>query len=269
MADQSDVANALVALTTAALYPDGPGSPSVPGPDCKIYRGWPNSAALDADLAAGRINVTIFPVAEPGRNTTRYIQQWQGTSVQSPLYASVAGTTVTLSGTVNQGLMVGVIVNGRSYVYCTTATDTPEIIAANLGADIRTDCLVNTSGSELTFPGASSVIARVVAEAAAIQEVRRQEQEFRVTVWCPDPVSRDASAAAIDLSLAGCSFIALQDGTQARVRYLGSLVLDQSQDALLYRRDLLYGVEYPTTLTALLPTMLFGNLTLNAQTLTA
>ena len=61
MADQSDVEIALVNVVAAALYPDGTDKFSVPGPDCRIYRGWPNSAALDADLAAGKINVTVFP----------------------------------------------------------------------------------------------------------------------------------------------------------------------------------------------------------------
>ena len=61
MADQSDVEIALVSVVSAALYPNGTDEASVPGPDCRIYRGWPNSAALDADLAAGKINVTVFP----------------------------------------------------------------------------------------------------------------------------------------------------------------------------------------------------------------
>ena len=35
-------------------------------------------------------------------------------------------------------------------------------------------------------------------------------------------------------------FMPLADGTDAWVRYAGTTVFDQSQDALLYRRDLLY-----------------------------
>ena len=47
------------------------------------------------------------------------------------------------------------------------------------------------------------------------------------------------------------------------------MVFDQSQDALLYRRDLLYRIEYPTTINELLPSMLFGDLILNAAEFTA
>ncbi len=39
-------------------------------------------------------------------------------------------------------------------------------------------------------------------------------------------------------------------------------MFDQSQNARLYRRDLLYSVDYATTITASLPTMLFGRVSL-------
>ncbi len=43
MADQSDVETALVALASAALYPNGTEAASVPGVNCRIYRGWPRA----------------------------------------------------------------------------------------------------------------------------------------------------------------------------------------------------------------------------------
>lgn len=269
MADQSDVENALVVLVANALYPDGSGSPSLPGPDCRIYRGWPNSAALDADLAAGVINVTVFPQGEPGRNTTRYWQQWLGSPVQPTLTASVSGLSVIIGGTANPEQLVGILIDNSSYVYSTQTGDTPDLVAANLASSVRTDWVVNLSGATLVIPGAGSVLARVVAKATVMQEVRRQEQGFRITCWCPTPATRDVSASTIDLLLAGFQFIELADGSQGRLQYRGTLVFDQSQDALLYRRDLLYDVEYPTTITDLQPAMLFGDLVLNATTITA
>jgi hypothetical protein len=268
MADQSDVENALVALAASAIYPNGSGSPSLPGPNCRIYRGWPNSAALNADLAAGVINVTIFPRGEPGHNTSRYSQQWHGSPTQTTLTASVSGVSVTIGGTAGPGQLVGILVNQASYVYCSQASDTPSTVAANLATSIRADWIVNMSGAVLTIPGAGTVLARVVASASVMQEARRQKQEFRITCWCPTPATRDVSASAVDLLLAGCQFIDLADGSQGRVQYRGTLVFDQSQDALLYRRDLLYDVEYPTIITALHPAMLFGELVLNAGTFT-
>jgi hypothetical protein len=269
MADQSDVENALVALVADALYPSGSGSPSLPGPDCRIYRGWPNSAALNTDLAAGIINVTVFPQGEPGRNTTRYWQQWQGSPGQPTVTVTVSGVSVTIGGTVNPGQLVGILVNSSSYVYATLTGDTPETVAANLATAARADWIVNLSGATLTITGASGLLARVVANASVMQEVRRQEQRFRITCWCPTPTSRDISASAIDQLLVGFQFINLADGSLGRLQYHGTLVFDQSQDALLYRRDLLYDVEYPTTVVVVQPAMLFGELVLNAATITA
>jgi hypothetical protein len=110
--------------------------------------------------------------------------------------------------------------------------------------------------------------ARVVADAPAQKEIRRQEQDFRATCWCPTPASRDATAAAIDSSLSRNRFLVLPDGTQGRLVYCGTTVFDQSQNASLYRRDLMYSVEYATVLTASQPAMLFGNLLLNAASIT-
>jgi len=161
------------------------------------------------------------------------------------------------------------LVNNVSYVYATQSGDTPETVAANLASSARTDWIVNLSGATLAIPGAGSVLVRVVADASVMQEVRRQEQGFRITCWCPTPTARDASASAIDLLLVSFQFINLADGSLGRLQYRGTLVFDQSQDALLYRRDLLYDVEYPTTVTALQPAMLFGDFVLNANTITA
>ena len=74
---------------------------------------------------------------------------------------------------------------------------------------------------------------------------------------------RDRAVAAIDHSLVHQGFILLPDTTKARIIYKGTSVYDQAQNSLLYRRDLIYTVEYPTTVTELIPAMLFGDLSLN------
>jgi hypothetical protein len=269
MADQSDVENALVSLVSSALYPNGTDEASVPGPDCRIYRGWPNSAALDRDLAAGKINVTVFPGNGAGRTTTRYAEQWVGPPAQPSLTAVVTGTSVTFGGTAETGQIAGILVDGRSYAYRTQAGDMPELVAANLATMARDHSIVRLSRSTLTIAGAGNLLARVVADAPVQQEVRRQEQDFRITCWCPTPASRDAAATAIDQSLSSMRFLALPDGTQGRLIYSGTTVFDQSQNASLYRRDLMYSVEYATTLSASQPAMLFGNLVLNTASFTA
>ena len=269
MADQSDVENVLVTLVAAALYPAGAGGPSVPGPDCRIYRGWPKSAALDADLSAGRVNVTIFPQGEAGHNTTRYMPEWTGTLPEPTMTVQVTGNSVSFAGTADPALLVGILADGKTYVYQTLAGDTLALIAANLAGLLRSDMVVQLAGAAFTVPGVSVLVARVVSSASMQQEVRRQQQGFRISCWCPSPAVRDSVAATIDSVLAALCFTSMPDGSQARVRYAGTLVFDQSEDALLYRRDLLYDVEYSTTVNATQPTMLFGDLLLNAATFTA
>ena len=264
MADQADVETALVGLADAALYPNGTGTTSVPGPDCRIYRGWPNAAALDADLRAGKVNVTIFPAPGTGRVSTRYVQAWSGTPTTPGLTVSVVGNIVTFGGVGGPGQVAGVVIDGVAYAYRLQLGDNPALVAANLAVLVRADRPAQVTGSTLSLPGAGLVLARVIADAPAQQETRRQTQLFRITCWCPTPAIRDATAGAIDLAMAQLQFITLADGTEGRLIYGGTSVFDQSQDALLYRRDLLYSVEYATILTESQPAMLFGSLGVNA-----
>lgn len=71
MADQADVETALVQIASAALYPQGTTGPSICGTLCRVYRGWPTPAGLDADLAAGAVNVSVYPV--DGGSKTQHV----------------------------------------------------------------------------------------------------------------------------------------------------------------------------------------------------
>jgi len=264
MADQSDVENALVALVAAVLCPNGADAASANGMLARVYRGWPVASALDADLAAGWVNITVFPVSD-ARNTTRYLDEWLLPATVAPtLVATVSGNAIAFSGSAHPGQLAGIQADGNTYVYGTDAGDTPASVAANLAAEIRADWIVLLSGSTITVPGAARLRARVVAEQAALLQTRRQKQSFRIICWCPDPATRDATASVIDGALAQLRFIALPDGSQGRLLFHGSMVTDRAEDASLFRRDLVYSVEYPTTISALLPAMLFGDLSLGA-----
>jgi hypothetical protein len=267
MADQSDVEDALVDIVSAAIYPGGTAERSALGLDCRIYRGWPNSAALDADLTAGVINVTVFPISGSTRTTTRYSEQWVGTPNRPTLTAVIDGMTVMFGGSAEPGQVTGILVDGTAYVYRLRKGDTNQSVAANLATMMRTGFIVQLSQGNVTIPGARQLVARVVADASVKQEIRRQEQGFRVTCWCPAPKTRDATASAVDLAVSKQRFIQLSDGTSGRVSYVGTTEFDQSQNSRLYRRDLNYSVEYATVLSDTLPAMLFGTLGLNAASL--
>jgi hypothetical protein len=268
MADQSDVETALAAAVSNALYPNGTGQASVivGAETCRIYRGWPASSALEADLAAGIVNVTIYPGTAPPRETTRYPATWQVPLLITPtLTVAISGVAVTFAGKTAAGQVAGVAVDGATYSYAVQATDTTASVAASLAAPIRAaGRIVQTSGATLSLPGAGRILARVVQSQSAIRETRRQRQEFKVICWCPTPALRDQVAGAIDSALSGLYFLSLADGTGGRLTLGGGATSDQAETARMYRRDLVYLVDYPTTEASILPSMLFGTGTLGS-----
>jgi hypothetical protein len=141
------------------------------------------------------------------------------------------------------------------------------VVAANLATQIQGDFIAILSGASIHVPGAVILQARVAPDGVATQEARRQQREIRVIAWCATPSLRDVTSSIVDTSLANQPFVTLNDSTVARLIYHGTQVFDQSQNALLYRRDLIYMVEYATMVTISAPSMLFGNLTLNADQL--
>lgn len=270
MADLSDVETTLAAHVVSLVYPDGTSAPSITGALIRVYRGWPNQAALNTDLAAGTINITLFADPHVARLTTRYIDPPTALAPITPtLTVAVTGQTATFAGIAGLGQVAGLLIDNAAFVHRTQAGDTPEGVAATLGAYIRGQRMALVAGASLTIPGAGSIIGRVVADQQAQSETRRQRQTIRLSCWCPTPASRDTIAAAIDQGLSQTAFLTLPDTTTARLREAGTRVFDQSQNANLYRRDLLLDVEYATTVTETLPALIFGNTQISADSVPA
>lgn len=269
MADISDVETNIAGIVTDMVYPNGTSAPSITGSIVRIYRGWPNQAALNADLASGIVHITIFP--DPGRTriSTRYLDPPEATSVMLPtMTASVTASTATFSGVAAPGQIAGILVDNSAFVHRTVKGDTPEFVAGILGTYIRTRRAVQVRGASLTLPGSGSLIARVVADQTTRGETRRQVQSFRLSFWCPTPTLRDQIAALADVTLSTRKFLTLPDATAARLQTTSVMVFDQSQNAGLYRRDQMLSVEYATTTATVQPALIFGDARLlpNAST---
>lgn len=257
MPDRADVEQALATLIAVALYPEGPGGASAVGAMCRVYRGWPVVAALEADLAAGNVHVTVQPVAGSIRNTTRYSLEWQGRIPAATMWAEVAGELVGFVGTAAVGQVAGVAVDGRTYAYRVRAGDTAALVAAVLAGLVRANRPAVLRGATILLPGGRGIVARVVVDGQGGREVRRQQSVFRVTLWCPDAGTRDRVAAFVDLALADVAFLDV-GGWGCRVRLSGESSTDEASAGRAWRRDLLYMVEYPTVSEGSLPAMLFG-----------
>lgn len=256
MADVIDVQNALVALIAQTLYPNGTSQPSIVAAPCKVYPGWPTQSQLDADLIAGTHHVTVYP-SPTERNTTRYPKAWQTLAITTPtLTLAVNGQQVTVGGAMPSPTFsahnMALLVNGKNYTYAVQQTDTLASIATALAASVAVDFAGTTSaGAVITMPTAAHIQgAKVGTTGTSIREIRRQEKVFQITAWCNTPANRDAVVGPVDVALAATQFLTLADGTAARLIYKSTLVDDAKQKAKLYRRDLIYTVEYATTQTA-------------------
>ena len=256
MADISDVEKALVDAVVAVVYPGGLSGSSLNGDNVRIYRGWPSPTGLSADLAAGTTNISVFSDPKTTRDTTRYPKVWKAAD-RTPITLEVAlsGGEATFSGVGAAGLNAGVLVGGQGYAVPVGANQTPEAVAAALAAEITGAVARSATVSVTALP---ITAARVEGSATAWQETRRQEQDITISLWCADPAGRDSLTSAVDSGLSGIDWLELADGTSTRLLFKGTDVTDTSENTDLYRRDLVYKVEYPTIVRQSTAAMLFG-----------
>lgn len=256
MADVTDVADALVSLISAALYPNGTSQPSAANSlPCVIYQGWPQPKQLDADLGAAtpKIHVSVYP-----RDEERYVEQFPNTASTVTvnaitLTATIASQQITIGGAVPSPTFyahnVSILVNGKYYVYAVQASDTPTSIATALATLINADVAgTSNTGPVITLPaGARIAAARVGTIGTQYRELRRQERGFQVTVWANCHSSRNAVAKVIDVAIAQTQFLTLVDGYSGRLRYRSSPMSDDLEKSRIYRRDFMMTVEFATT----------------------
>jgi hypothetical protein len=251
VADQSDVETVLTTLISGVLYPNGTGSPSAVGPACRIYRGWPNPSALDADLAAGVVNVTVYPRNGVERNTSRYPRLWQTlTPPVHTLAVSVLNNVITVSGTIATPQNVVVFVGQTDiFVYAVQSNDTLTTIATAVATLIAASYAGTSNVGAVITVGSTgkALTARIASTGTSIMELKRQQKEFLIIAWTNTPAMRDTVTSLVDAQLSSNVRILLPDGTYGTLIYARSLINDAPEKELLYRRDLVYMVDYATT----------------------
>jgi len=251
MADLSDTSNALVSFIAAQIYPNGTGQPSATGLATKIFAGWPISATLEADLKAGTINISVYPQPNVERITSRYPRNWSDqTRVAATITGTVTGSTITVGGTITAGNYITAAVRNGAYSYLVQANDTLATIATALAALINVDTPATATGAVITLPPTSGgrITIRTGAPGTSIQEIRRQQRGYQITIWAPSNDARIATASIVDPALAGTDFLPLPDTTCTWLTYKGSNDIDAQELKGLYRRDIFYWCEYPTTI---------------------
>lgn len=297
MPDLSDVERALDAAIAAICYPDGvpvvtgaPGTapvskpfmsrsrgqaavpvPVVPAPTdpglpisptigapVRVRRGWPDANLLDADLKAGIVNISIYPEKDMSADRTRYDTAWRvAVKPVTTLSVAVAGNKVTFTGDPGVKQLAGVRLGGPSapaYSVRLEPSEGPVDAAVKLAGIVPGSTAI---GPTLTVPGIRPV-ARVEGFGILKREVSRQEHVLRIILWCPSPQLRDSAARVVDAALKGRDWISLPDYSGGHIRPRGTAVDDGTSEAGLWRRDLLFSVEYPSVELVPAPAVMWG-----------
>ena len=254
MADSNDVTTALAAFVDAAIYPSGDSGASATGYATIIRPGWPLPDNLDAALAAAQVYVSVYP-EEISRITTRFERLWTSSVVVTPtITITAAKQLITIGGTVTVGHYVSAVIFNKAASYAAQAGDTLASVATALAALLTTAGVSATAtGAVISIPTADLPDIAVAngAPGTMIQEVRRQQQSFMVTIWAPSNDARAATANIIDPLLASTDYIGpFPDTTQGWLLFRLERESDEGEKRACFRRDLCYWVEYPTTISA-------------------
>ena len=223
MASTADAETALSALLWNALTPLAA--------TVKVIRGWPSPSALDNEIKAGNIVVSVYRL-QVSQNTTRYLEQTATPVIPAPtLTAAATGGVATFAGVAGAGQIAGVIANGIAYSVRTQANDTPSSVAIRIGALMPAPAAV--SGAQIAAPGLSD--ARTAMDAQSVYETGRLENTLQADLWCPTPDARDQAEALVLPAVSRSTFLTMPDGTQARVRIGSVLATDETSALTIYR----------------------------------
>ena len=250
MPDLSDVTAQLATIAAAACYPNGTGSPSIAGVDIRIFEGWPVPAQLDADIAAGKINVSVYPVP----NATAVVPQLteQAYTIVAPVHGmtlAASGQSVTITGNPNVGEYLTLIVNrAHTYSYPAISGDTSGSVATAVAALVAVDFPgVAAVANIITLPAnVFEIVARIGAVGTMGHVIHRQKQQIKVSVWATNSALRASVAAPLDIALKQNLKLTFSDTSQGVMTYQNTMNDDNPQKVGLYVRHLTYAVEYAT-----------------------
>lgn len=261
MADPSEILNVIAAQAAAIVYPDGTGSDSISGTLINVYAGWPVHSALDTDILAGTSHISVFPMDSEQKIPTALGRPYRPvTDGEATIVATVSGVSVTLSGTVATPQNVYFLIDGVGYHYPVQSGDTLTSIASAMATLIPN---ATSLAAVITLTQAINITTRVGGFGSEARELRRQTKDFRVTVWAPSAAIRDTLGSALDSALSVDSNLQLSDNLPAFMVYARSTY---SQNTQIFRRDIIFSVNYATSQTVSAPQVVAPVITINDYT---
>jgi hypothetical protein len=236
-------------------------SPVVSAP-IRAYRGWPMDTQLQTDLKAGTTNISIFSAPALARDTTRFLRMMtEQTASQAPvtMTATMTNNIVTFAGTGSASEVIGIADIHHGYAYRLSDMDTPTTVAAVFAANIPS---ATSSGPTLTINTSNVVSVAYSADITTLTEVHRQLQIVRVSVWTPTTTLRDQICSILDPAIMWYDRIVFAENSiSGPIRNAGTHVDDIVGVEFMWRRDLLYHIEYPTMYKRIETPMVLGEIT--------
>lgn len=257
MADLSDLTAYLAGVAAAAVYPNGILQPSVAAMDVRIFEGWPQAEKLDRDVSGlnddgtARTNgpaaqVSIYPMPGTG-NSVFQIQDrdYVVTPVSLGMAVSVVGNVISVVGQPNAGEFLTLVCDD-AVILSRGGASTAALLAALAADAIAAGYAATSDATSLTVPFGHELVVRQGGKAKMGRVINRQCQLIMISVWAPNRIARAQLAAAIDELVKEKVRISLPDTSQAIVKYNRTNVSDEMQTVTVYRRDLIFDVEYAT-----------------------
>lgn len=257
MADLSDITEYLAGVAAAAVYPNGTLQPSVAAMDVRIYEGWPQAEKLDRDVkgenddGSARTNgqaahVSVYPMPGTG-NAVFQIQDktYVITPVTLGMAVSVVGNVISVTGQPNAGEFLTLVCD-NAVVLSRGGASTSALLAALAADAVAAGYAATSDATSLTVPVVHDLVVRQGGKALMGKVLNRQTQLVMISVWAPNRIARSQLASAIDILVKKSIRITLPDTSQAIVKYNRTNQSDEMQTDVVYRRDLIFDVEYAT-----------------------
>jgi hypothetical protein len=244
-------------------------------PAHKVYRGFPVPETLNNDLRQNIVHVSIA-VAQAGdrADDSMITSMQQLTDPDVQLTAVVSGTqlnaastsvpatgTITLSGTVVAGTHTMTQIGDVYVPYTPPVGATPAQVATavasavNANTDAAAIATAVAVGNVITVTTVGNAVNghrvkfdfKIGGTALMVEETGRRHVEFQINVYGYDDPSRARYANTLDTALSAMDFLVPEDDVPAKLVYVRSQQIDRELSHVVYRRTLVYSVQYTQT----------------------
>lgn len=216
---------------------------------CRIMAGWPTGDAIDADMALGAVDISVYGIGAGAPAA----QAWEDPEVTTaPVHGLTANASasgqVTITGTPGSGEYITFeLDHDIVFSYGAQPGDTNISVAAGIAALVDAQYPGTTaSDGVVTVAGFEYLTVRIGAPAVISENLHNQRHRYQVTIFAPLPALRDAVAKIVDPVLKANFRMTMPDTTAATMFADGEADSDESQKTNVYMRRLFYTADYTT-----------------------